>query len=106
MQRPNLNKLLSKWVKRLRLQDWNFEIKYATRVEMDDDTAVGKSRISPNNFYVKILILDPKESESWIPTLRNIELTIVHELVHVAIVWLKEQEEVVVERIAQALMEV
>ena len=106
MQRPNLDRLLKKWQKRLRLQDWNIFIEYKSQADFDEDTACGRTKISPNNFYARIWILEPSENKSWIETIRNVELTLVHELIHIAVVWIKEQEEVVIEKLAQALLEV
>lgn len=105
MQKPNLNKLLAKWKKRLRLQDWNITIEYKPGSIMGEGN-IGETKLSPNNFFARIWIRDPKDIETWIPTLENVELTVVHELVHLMVVWEKEQEEVVIERIAQALMEI
>ena len=108
MKKPNLNKLLAKWQRRLRLQDWNIDIAWGTDRDLDDinPACVGRTKINLNNFYASIRVREPNMTESWIKTLQNVELTVIHELVHVSLVWYKEQEEVCVEKLAQALLEI
>ena len=105
MKKPNLNKLLAKWQRRLRLQDWNITIEYQALDKFPDEE-IGRAKMSPNNFYAKIWVLEPAENTSWIETLHNVELTVIHELVHILQSTAKDNEEVFIEKLAQALLEI
>lgn len=84
----------------MRLQDWNISIKY---VNWFEDDRVAECHHSINNFYAEIRVLEPEAINSWQPKFHNVELSVVHELVHL---YHQDLPEAIVEKIAQALLEV
>lgn len=84
----------------MRLQDWNIEIQY---VKWFEDDRVAECHFSVNNFFAEIKVLEPDAINSWQPKFYNIELSVVHELVHL---YHPDLPEIAVEKIAQALLEV
>lgn len=80
MSKPNLQTLLKKYQKRLFLQDFTITIRYGTMLEVD---GVGRTKIRWHLGLADILILDPKENVYDNASLHNIELTVVHELIHI-----------------------
>lgn len=112
MQKPNLNKLLSKWRKRLRLQDITITIAWAKANEID---GVGWSKIDRANDIVRIKVLEPQQNNFDEPGFTNVELTIVHELIHVVLHQIinrkpetleYEIQESTIEKLAKAYLEI
>lgn len=108
MRKPNLQKLLAKWQKRLRCQDWDCTIGYFSAKELEG--SVGQCRMDRKNLQAQIRILDPSDPlEVWQQHFRNVELTLVHELLHITIPAvpqeLDEALEGSIEKIAKGLME-
>lgn len=103
-KRPNLDKLLAKWQAKLRLQDWQIEAHYAHQEDFQDKDAVGENCYSPTNKESVIIVLEPSENTSPFPRMHDIELTLVHELVHniVSHKDVKANVEQVVEHLAKA----
>ena len=81
-KKPDLNKLLAKWQRRLRLQDWDITVRWVDKDEFANDTAVGQNLLSPKNKEAVIEILDPDEITNDFPRMKDVELTLIHELVH------------------------
>lgn len=111
-KRPNLNRLVKKWQPRLRLQDWHIQIAYGKPEDFSEHNkgALGENLVSSLNKECTIHILDPKYIvDEGLPSTNNVELTVVHELVHCHIPTCKmtlPQMETAVEQIAKAFMEI
>jgi hypothetical protein len=110
-KRPNLERLLRKWQKRLKLQDWVIEARYVKPEEMVNQPApLGECHMDYAQKEAVIRILDPKYNEAAVlPGHRNTELTFVHEMMHCHL----NKESVrpahlehVVEALAKAFMEI
>lgn len=113
MRKPNLQKLLTKWQRRLRLQDFDISIRYASAEEMQG--TVGMCELDWKNGCFDIKIVEPKANTHSDPNFHNIELTIVHELMHIILQpLLKEKEpdlydqlvEQSIEKLAKGFLEV
>lgn len=108
MKAPNLQSLLKKWQKRLRLQDWDITAKYDDEHILDGQ--VGLTRFSKKYHHALIRILHPKDNFFTEPHTKNVELTLVHELLHLHITPLgehpEEHEELVVETLAKAFLSI
>lgn len=110
MAKPNLNKLLAKWQGRLRLQDTDITISYAPRSAMQ--SRVGETTHNWAHGYATIRVLDPSDlTPGCHKGYRNVELTVVHELLHVALGPVNPDEgfaadynELAIEKIAKGLM--
>ena len=104
---PNLQPLLRKWQKRLRLQDWDITAKYDDERVLDGQ--VGLTKFSSKYHHALIRILHPRDNFYTEPGTQNVELTLVHELVHLWITPLGDHdsnaEELVVEMLAKGLLE-
>jgi len=110
----DLDKWLAEWQGRMRLQDWLISISLAHRVNMPRD-AVGNVRMVLSVKVAAIKILDATEIQNVAAERlrRYSELTVVHELVHVAVAPVvpragdddeKNRENERVEDIAEALL--
>jgi hypothetical protein len=82
----DLRRLLERWQKLLRLQQWHIKIRYARSREMlipDDGTiSWGRCMLNDNHLRATILILHPDDYADE-DGRDEIESTIVHELLHV-----------------------
>lgn len=83
MQKPNLQKLLSKWQRKLRLSDWDITISYGNYQDLGDLDSVGRTCFDTNNQIARVWILEPSLITN--SSLSNIELTLIHELVHLVV---------------------
>jgi hypothetical protein len=105
---PPLQPLLRDWQKRLRLEDWDIKVKYA------EIEGYGRCRPQAHHKVAQIEIKSspPKDNCG---TCEDIEVTLVHELLHVRIdQWLKPEDqnkyvegtefEAFIEQISQALV--
>lgn len=83
-KRPSLDRLLRKWQKRLKLQDWTIEAKYVPPEAMANQPApLGECQMDYAQKEAVIRILDPKHNkDAVLPGHRNTELTFVHEMLH------------------------
>lgn len=111
-----LNRLFKHWAPRLRLSNWDIAIRWGTNEEMDG--CVGKSYIKPEHLVGEILIAKPESKGKGMheDLYKNVELTVVHELLHFVMVQLysrirehptlDDMKEQVIEQIAKALLEV
>jgi hypothetical protein len=80
-----LTSIKREWQKLLRLQDWKIKIRFATDEELEEATgveAVGACHSSPETREAQILIADVSVLEEG-DRQRDVENTIVHELLHV-----------------------
>ena len=76
----DLQQIVNKWIPILRLQDWDITILYGNRETTEN--MLGKSRISRNLKIVSIFICSPELIDpNWLGS-KDIEETIVHELIH------------------------
>ena len=109
MTEEELEKMLEKWVKRLRLQDWDISIRFVKQHELSDPAWEGECRVAPQVSSADILILAPEAGEEG----RDIEACVVHELTHVLLYAFNMGKsgslknvlrEAAVERIAQSLV--
>jgi len=73
---------LSSWQRRLNLADWDIKIVVAHTADLKKNT-VGNIRWDREKKTAVIRVLDPTDYKlSWDDTLRDIEFTVVHELIH------------------------
>ena len=73
---------LSAWQRRLNLADWDIKIVVARSTDLKKNT-VGNIRWDRDKKTAVIRVLDPVDYKmSWDDTLRDIEFTVVHELIH------------------------
>ena len=77
MTQSQLNKLVFKWQKKLRLQDWNIDTSMVNKCR-----GAGSTFLSKRYKEARVSILNPDQWEdSWLGS-RDIEVTLVHELLH------------------------
>lgn len=83
-KRPNLDRLLKKWKKKLKLQDWTITAKYCKPNEMiNQPPPLGECTMDRSQKEAVIHILEPKYNvDAVFPGHRNTELTFVHEMMH------------------------
>jgi len=111
-KRPHLKRLVEKWKKRLRLQDWHITIAYVRPEAFSERNqgCLGENLTSSMNKEASIAILDPKYIiDEGLESTKNIELTVVHELIHCHIPSHKmtpTQMETGVEALAKAFMDI
>lgn len=97
MSDEELKKLCEMWQKRLRLQDWRIDAKFADSAEMDG--AQGRAHFQREKKLGVIGILRPEsfdETDDYykaFPDIFDIERTLLHELLHVPFDGLFEVEE-------------
>jgi len=73
---------LSSWQRRLNLSDWDIKIVVARSTDLKKNT-VGNIRWDREKKTAVIRVLDPVDYKmAWSDTLRDIEFTVVHELIH------------------------
>lgn len=85
-KRPNLLKLAAKWRDRLGLSHWVIGIDYCAPKEMENEGAVGEVNWDAVRRTARIRILEPEHIPAKeFSTVRDVENTVVHELVHCVI---------------------
>lgn len=99
-----------KWQEILRLQDWDITIRFAKAGEIEDGD-LGSTECHRETMDAQILIMEPgKGAKSKWADESDVELTIVHELMHVRLDQLRipdersEDEETVIERLSRILV--
>jgi hypothetical protein len=82
----DLNRYCERWQEMLRLQHWKLKVRYGRAREMVSDEngsiAWGRCMVNENHLRAKMLILHPDDYEDD-EGRQDIEVTIVHELLHV-----------------------
>lgn len=96
---------LKYWQKRLRLQDWDIRIE----VDNDIENCSGQVTKSLDYQWAKILIKDPTKLPEDRYLVEDLEVTIVHELLHIRMAYItgkkaNHHEEMAIETIAQNLV--
>ena len=104
----HLEKQLKTWQKRLSLEDWNLSVQVVRKAALDKDTW-GNAEWDSDSKTGVISVLDPQDYNLRGTDLkRDMECTIVHELVHIQVSPLDsakpEAQEDVVNRIMSALL--
>lgn len=101
---------LAIWQQRLKLADWKISVTMTRRDDLKPKT-LGATRWDKDKKSATIWVLDPSEYKLAFPDiLSDLELTVVHELVHLELSSLprseasRSNEEHAVNRIAEALM--
>jgi hypothetical protein len=101
---------LSFWQQRLNLQDWKVSITVCRSSDLRRQT-VGNVHWDPKKKTAVIRVLDASDYEIGFPAvLRDVEITVVHELVHLELAYLPrnessaDPEEQAVNRITDALL--
>ena len=101
---------LAIWQQRLKLADWKISVTMARRDDLKPKT-LGATRWDKDKKSAAIWVLDPSEYKlAFNDILSDLELTVVHELVHLELSSLphseasRSNEEHAVNRIAEALM--
>lgn len=79
----NLNKLLKKWQKILRLQGWNITVKWGTSYDMQE--RFGRTKYSRRELHAEVLILREEDFDPNHIMPYDAEETLVHELLHLHI---------------------
>lgn len=111
--KPNLNQLLAKWQPRLRLSDWDISIGWATARELPED--VGQNTFNPATGVSDIKIKVPEDITDKHHLYHNVELTVIHELLHLvfgqAAGWQKDDSKYIglensIEKVAKALLNI
>jgi hypothetical protein len=109
ISQQQLNQWLGTWQKRMKLDDWNITVQMLRASQMKPNT-IGNSSWDTRIKRATVSVLDPRDYR--IPADRiadDIELTIVHELVHVQLAVLPRDprrahvEEAVVVKLSEAL---
>lgn len=111
-----LRERLSYWQRRMRLQDFDIQIKFVTPSEIGQGV-VGRCRPDWKNGQAMLEILNPKYNKINADGFQNIDLTIVHELTHLLLwpiqKWDDDEEslerqllEQVVEKISKGLLDI
>ena len=79
MTQTDLEKLLAKWQRILRLQDWNIQVRFVRGYEIDD-----KQAQMHHNSNHKIGVVKLRAPQDWPPGdwLEDSESDLVHELLH------------------------
>lgn len=77
---PDLDALCREWQKRLRLQDWSIEIRYAEYGELDDDNGATISWFDQKKRARILVRPDEFFKEGTVP--ENVEIRVIHELLH------------------------
>lgn len=115
MTNKQLQARLKFWQKRLRLQDWDITAEFSLAKDIQNEGALGETRIIPNWKTADIKLLSVSEMSE--DDLRNgdIEQTLVHELLHLhtdALFYMTDQSkplsiinEQLIEAISHALVE-
>lgn len=103
-----LEKQLRNWQKRMGLEEWNISVQLVRKSALDKDTW-GNAEWDPDNKSGVISVLDPQDYNLKGTELRrDMECTIVHELVHIQVAPLEardpDAQEQVVNRIMTALL--
>lgn len=80
-----LEKLLKKWQKTLRLTDWNIQVKIARANEMTREGVQGENMYSVPLHSSFIKIVDPVDWETDFCEEQDMEKTLVHELMHLVL---------------------
>lgn len=79
-------KLTKYWQKQLRLLDWDIQVENVFD-DIDKFNSFGETKISENHQYARISLLDPcKIPDMWVGC-RDMEVTIVHEILHVRLTY-------------------
>ena len=109
-----LEKLLKKWQKKLRLDNWDIQVKVVRASEMTLPNVQGENDYSTALHKSVVKILDPIDYETDLSEEQDMERTLVHELMHL-VLWhctpkesknLKRQLfETSVEQLANALVD-
>ncbi len=81
-QKPDLNVLVAKWAPILRMQDWDFNIRYARYHEFAEPVPAGSVTYLLTKRDVTIKILEPGDFPPLGRPEMDIELTVVHEMLH------------------------
>lgn len=80
MTNKKLRKLCTVWQKRLRLQDWTVSVEFVGGADIDGSFA--RTRKSGNCKAAKTLIARPETLELDLLGSHDVEVTLVHELLH------------------------
>jgi hypothetical protein len=96
---------LKYWQKQLRLMDWNFDLE----ITDDAEEGFGKNSHRPNFQSSKITLLNPEKIPEHWTGIRDLEVTLVHEILHTRLIYAFGKkcgwhEEMAVETIAVALV--
>jgi len=92
------------------LQNWNISVRHE---QWDKDKGFGDNQIDPNNEHSTITLYDPSTIPVEVQGVRDLEVTLVHELLHIRLVYLspnsnktkkKWATEIAIETIAQSLV--
>ena len=76
-----IEKLLKKWKSRLGLSDWDITVKFRDAVDLDDNIAATIVRASLQSADMRLLNKGDRKASD--PVAGDMELDLVHELVHV-----------------------
>lgn len=86
-----LEDLLRHWQRKLRLQDWDIEIRFVSKDEMTGRDGTVQYHTHLKTARIEVLRPGEERPNAWIPY--DIENTIVHELLHLHLSYFTEQYE-------------
>lgn len=112
MVQPDLHDLCAEWQRELRLQDWDVVAQYRRGHAMRDPDNQGECAWLPHKKLATIYILDPADYPPDASRPQDVELTLVHELLHLHFApFVAERDsaediaqEVAIDQIARALV--
>jgi hypothetical protein len=81
MQTDRLPQTMQKWQRRLGLSDWEIEVAYLSCIDINQ--AQGRVTTNSNAQTAQIRLMSPDDRQKNDPNDRDIELDLVHELIHV-----------------------
>jgi hypothetical protein len=86
----NIDSLVKLWQRRLRIEDWDITVQIKRRAEMEEivgtcPAPLGACRIPDMFQKADIVLMTPTDT---MPGDDNIELTLVHEMVHIMMPWM------------------
>ena len=84
MTQEDLERLLAKWQRILRLQDWDVHLRVVRRWEMHNEDTMGECEYLLRKRCAVIRILDSADYDPGTPWPQDQERTLVHELLHLA----------------------
>lgn len=101
--------LVTYWQRQLRLQDWDLTVEVVAP-HLVPGGGCGASRWSPGLRHARILLADPEQLEGdLVEHCRDIEVTLVHEMVHVAMAGVEVERhsdmEAGIDSVARALVQ-
>ena len=110
MRAEALTRNLNYWAAQLRLQSWDITVEF---LKWEKDNGFGDNSIDPHYETSHICLYDPETIPDDVKGVRDLEVTLVHELLHIRLVYVAKTSmkkkhkwpvEMAIETIAQSLV--